>query len=100
MMVRRTGFRAQPTMYRLSLAPTSRAKCRACKRIVEKDAVRLEMWCFVKPGRSTTRVVHANCVTAALARNVVKVHGFAVPATKDVNVGVADGIREQIASLA
>ena len=69
------GFKTQPHTFALSIAPTSRAWCRGCKRHVQKGEVRLETRAFVRPGRFTTFVRHVACVNGALARLVVTTHG-------------------------
>ena len=70
-------FKAQPSTYRLSLAPTGRARCRRCKERVGKGELRLETSAFVRPGRRTVFVHHARatCVSVALARDVLVVYG-------------------------
>ena len=37
-----TGFKTQPSVYKLSVAPTGRALCRVCKQLVGKGELRLE----------------------------------------------------------
>ena len=71
------AFKAQPSTYRLSLAPTGRARCRGCKGQVGKGELRLETSAFVRPGRRTVFVHHARatCVSVALARDVLSVYG-------------------------
>jgi hypothetical protein len=71
------AFKAQPSTYRLSLAPTGRARCRGCKGRVAKGELRLETIAFVRPGRRTVLVQHARatCVAVALARDVLRVYG-------------------------
>ena len=46
-------FSTRPSTYRISLAPTGRARCRKCKKAIQKGAVRLEICVFVRPGRYT-----------------------------------------------
>ena len=77
-MTRRSiGFKAQPSRFRLSLAPTGRACCRGCKGRVAQGELRLETHAFVRPGHRTVFVHHARaaCVSVALARNVLAVYG-------------------------
>ena len=71
---RGAGFKAQPSVYKLSVAPTARAKCRVCKQRVNKGALRLETCAFVMPGRRAVFVTHAACVTAAHARDLLGVY--------------------------
>lgn len=83
------GFKAQPSTYKLSVAPTGRARCRVCKQLVGKGELRLETCAFVMPGRRTVFVTHATCVTAAQARDVMSVYRSA----ERVPVGVdADAV--------
>jgi hypothetical protein len=97
-MKARTGFTSQPSVYRLALAPTGRAKCRGCKGQIDKGELRLETCAFVCPGRRTMFARHAPvCVTRAVAKEVLKVYGTAdrVPVAADVpiackGVAVAD----------
>jgi hypothetical protein len=87
MKARRAGFTAQPSVYRLSLAPTNRAQCRGCKGRIGKGELRLETCAFVRPGRRTVFVRHApSCVAAAVAREVLKVYGSASRVPVDVDV--------------
>ena len=74
-MKRRTGFKAEPSVFRLSAAPTGRARCRVCKQLVGKGELRLETCAFVMPGRRTVFVTHATCVTVAQASDVLSVYG-------------------------
>jgi hypothetical protein len=75
MRARRAGFATQPSVHRLSLAPTNRARCLKCKQLIAKGALRLETCAFVCPGRRTVFVRHAPaCVTPAVAREVLKVY--------------------------
>ena len=69
------GFVARPTVYKLSVAPTGRARCRVCKGLVGKCELRLEACAFVMPGRRTMFVTHAACVTTAQARDILSVYG-------------------------
>jgi hypothetical protein len=67
-------FTTKRSTFSLDVAPTSRARCRGCKRMIEKGELRLVTHAFVRPGRGTRFVRHAQCVTEALAREVVSVH--------------------------
>ena len=68
-------FKARPSRFELSVAPTSRARCRGCKCAVQKGETRLVTHAFVRPGRGTCFVRHVGCVTVALLREVLAVHG-------------------------
>ena len=69
------GFKAKASRFELSVAPTSRARCRGCKRVVDKGAMRLVTHAFVRPGRGTRFVRHVSCVTSVLVREVLAAHG-------------------------
>ena len=64
------GFRAQPSVYKLSVAPTGRARCRVCEGRVEKGTLRLEECAFVMPGRTHNFVSHVGCVSRELVDSV------------------------------
>ena len=65
-------FKARPHKFRVDIAPTSRARCRACKRTIPKGAVRLVTVAFVCPGRVTSFVRCApQCIDAKLATAVL-----------------------------
>ena len=96
------GFRAQPSVYKLSVAPTGRARCRVCEGRVEKGTLRLEECAFVMPGRRTVFVTHASCVTAAIARGTVRVYGSAerIPVGAGVDVESVCEVRVRVTKLA
>ena len=50
------GFKTKPNRYVIDIAPTGRAKCRTCDRLVPKGVVRVVTIGFVMPGRVTRRV--------------------------------------------
>ena len=74
-------MKARESAYSFSRAPTGRARCRVCKRLVGKGEVRLVTFACVSawpmPRRSTSFVRHVECVTSAFASAVLKVHGAA-----------------------
>ena len=83
------GFKSQPSVYRLSVAPTSRARCRGrCKQQIDKGEARLETCAFVRPGRRTVFVSHVHCISAALAREVLGLYGTVE------RVPISGGLRE------
>ena len=67
-------FKTQPHRYTIGSAPTSRARCRGCRRQIEKGALRLAVHAFVRPNRGTTFAHHltAECVGTALAADVMR----------------------------
>ena len=68
-------FKAKPNTYSLGLAPTSRATCRACKRVVGKGEARVVMHAFIRPGRGTYFVRHVCCATASFVSSMLEAHG-------------------------
>ena len=66
-------FKTQPHRYTIDLAPNSRARCRGCRRSIEKGALRLAIHAFVRPNRETTFTRHLSteCVGTAMAADVV-----------------------------
>ena len=97
-MRRTPGFKTQPNTFSIGLAPTSRAKCRACKLGVGKAEVRVVVHAFVKPGRTRDFVYHVDCATPALVKSMVGVYGSVerVPVTKDVDVERCDEARAKL----
>ena len=75
--MRGRGFRQRPSTYKISAAPTGRARCRRCRRRIEKGAARVEICAFVRPGRRTLLLRCADCVDARFAAAVLAVHGWA-----------------------
>ena len=71
------GMKAQPNRYSISIAPTGRARCRACKGLVACGAVRLVTLAVVseRPRRVTKFVRHGTCVSKELAKLVLQAHG-------------------------
>ena len=68
-------FKTKPNTYSLGLAPSSRAKCRGCKGMVQKGDVRVVTHAFVRPNRATYFVRHVRCATAACVAGMLKAHG-------------------------
>ena len=96
-----SGFKAQPSVHKLSIAPTGRARCRVCKQTVAKGELRLETCAFVMPGRRTVFVTHALCVTAAQARDVLSVYKCAerVPVGAGATIECVAAAREHLSGL-
>ena len=85
-MRRTAGFKTRPSTYSIGLAPTSRARCRACKRAVDKGDIRVVTCVFVRPGRRCDLVCHAACVNVEMVKAMLTVY-------KSVdNVPIADGV--------
>ena len=70
-----SSFKTRPPTFSIGLAPTGRARCRGCKRVVEKGEARLVTHAFVRPGRSRDFVRHVGCVSPELMRAVIAAHG-------------------------
>ena len=69
-------FKTKPHTFSISRAPTGRALCRGCKRIVAKGEIRLVTHAFVRPGRERAHFVrHIGCVTTQLLNAVLAAHG-------------------------
>ena len=75
--MRGRGFEQRPSTYKISAAPTGRARCRRCHRCIEKGATRIEICAFVRPGRRTRLLRCADCVDARFAAAVLAAHGRA-----------------------
>ena len=97
-MKRGGGFKARPTTYKLSVAPTGRARCRVCKGSIGKGVLRLEACVFVCPGRRTVLVTHAACVTAAQVKDLLSVYGSVgrVPVGAGVDAERVEEVRSRI----
>ena len=96
--MRGRGFRPRPSTDKISAAPTGRARCRRCRRRIEKGATRIEIRAFVRPGRRTLLLRCADCVDARFAAAVLAVHGRAerVPVEAAL-AGTAEAQRVQLA---
>ena len=100
-MQKTPGFRTQATKYWVGTAPTSRAKCRTCKKSIEKGGVRLIALAFVCPGRSCKLAHHACCVTPKMAKAVLDVCGDVsrVPMSGDVTEQDQSAMRVRLLNL-
>ena len=93
--------RQRPSKFWVGLAPSGRAKCRACKQHVEKGEVRLVVLASVCAGRSCKLVHHTRCVSSQLAKAVMEVckNVNCVPISGDVSAEECREIRTQLLSL-
>ena len=84
------GFRTRASTYKISSAPTARARCRHCRYHIKKGATRIEIYAFVRPNRRTLLLRCAACIDARFATAVLAVHGSAerVP----VEAGLVDSV--------
>ena len=73
--MRGRGFEQRPSTYKISAAPTGRARCRRCRRRIEKGAARVEIRAFVRPGRRTLLFRCVDCLDARFVAAVLAVHG-------------------------
>ena len=97
-------MKAQPNRYSISVAPTGRARCRACKGFVARGGLRIVTLAVVceRPRRVTKFVRHAECADAAFARMVLRAHGKVedVPLVGAVDIEVVDKVRKNLRGLA
>ena len=77
------GFKSRPHTYSFDLAPTGRARCRACRSIIERGALRLVTHAFVRPNRATRFVRHVRCIGAEVAADVMRAHGTAADVPRE-----------------
>jgi len=94
-------FKQRPSTYKISVAPTGRARCRKCRQLIPKGATRLEMCGFVRPGRSTVLVRCGACVDTAMASAILRVYQSAerVPVEASVSESEAVRLRDQIKAV-
>ena len=73
------GFKQEKSTYRISAAPTGRARCRRCRAVIAKGETRLEVCAFVRPGRYTLllRCTAPACIDAPLAAAILSVYKHA-----------------------
>ena len=50
------SFKTKPHRYTIGPAPTSRARCRRCRRPIERGALRLAIHAFVRPKTGAQRL--------------------------------------------
>ena len=70
------GFKQKQSTYRLSVAPSGRARCRRCRTVIAKGETRLEVCAFVRPGRYTMllRCTAPACIDAPLSAAILSVY--------------------------
>ena len=70
------GFKQKKSTYRISVAPSGRARCRRCREVIAKGETRLEVCAFVKPGRYTLllRCTAPACIDAPLSAAILCVY--------------------------
>ena len=90
------AFKTRPSVYRIDVAPTSRARCRGpCKQTICKGDLRIAITAFVRPNRSTLLARCCHCIDARFASAVLAVYGTAdrVPAAQGVSEEGAAQVR-------
>lgn len=60
------AFRARPHRFALGRAPTSRARCRVCGRLIAAGDARFTVYASVRPGRVTVFHRHVACTSNRL----------------------------------
>ena len=72
-------MKARASRFSISRAPSSRARCRACKGLIDKGEIRIVTLASVSswpmPRRSVKLVRHTRCVTKSFAAAVLEAHG-------------------------
>ena len=70
------GFKQKKSTYRISVAPSGRARCRRCRAVIAKGKTRLEVCAFVRPGRYTLllRCTAPACIDAPLSAAILSVY--------------------------
>ena len=73
------GFKQKKSTYRISVAPSGRARCRRCRAVIAKGETRLEVCAFVRPGRYTLllRCTAPACIDAPLSAAILSVYKHA-----------------------
>jgi len=73
------GFKQNKSTYRISVAPSGRARCRRCREVIAEGETRLEVCAFVKPGRYTLllRCTTPACIDAPLSAAILSVYKHA-----------------------
>ena len=92
------GFKEQRSTYRISKAPTGRGRCRRCRTCIDKGSTRLEINCFVRPGRYALllRCTETSCIDARLSAAILSVYKDAGSVPVDPGlVGSAEALRVQ-----
>jgi len=92
-MTRARGFHTQPSTYAIGVAPTGRARCRCCRRRIDKGVARIEIRAFVRPGRHTLLFRCADCLDARFAAAVLAAHESA--ARVPVEAGLVGSVEAQ-----
>ena len=69
------AFRARPHIFTLGYAPSSRARCRVCERLIAAGDVRFTVNASIRPGRATVFHRHVECTSTGLLTAAVSTAG-------------------------
>ena len=75
------GFKTRPSTYKIGVAPTGRARCRCCKRLITKGETRILITAFVMPGRATVFSRCCRCLDTRFTTAVLDVYLQTAPPT-------------------
>ena len=94
-------MKTKQSQYHLGVAPTSRAKCRRCRRAVPKGAVRLVVTAFVTRSATARFSRCLACLDAPLAAAVKAACGGTdrLLATPGVDPAAAEAIRAELHAI-
>ena len=94
-------MKGKPSQYHLGVAPTSRAKCKRCRSVVSKGAVRLVVTAFVTRGHTARFSRCLRCFDAPLAAAVSTACGGTerLLATPGVDPATAEAIRAELHAI-
>ena len=95
-------MKTKGSLYHLGTAPTSRARCKRCRSVVPKGAVRLVVTAFVTRGHTTRFSRCLRCLDAPLATAVSTACDGTqrLMAAPEVDPAVAEAMRTEFARLA
>ena len=71
------GFKARKSTYKIGVAPTGRARCKCCKRLIHTGETRISITAFVLPGRATVFSRCCRCLDSSFTAAVFDVYGTA-----------------------
>ena len=88
-------MKARPNTYSIERAPTGRARCRACRQLIDRDTACLVVHATIMPGRVRRLKLHGECVTSRVYSDVLRAHVSSerVPVDGDLSPGEAASVR-------
>jgi hypothetical protein len=94
-------MKTKGSLYHLGIAPTSRARCKRCRSVVPKGAVRLVVTAFVTRGHTVRFSRCLRCFDTPLAAAVSTACGSVsnLMAAPEVDPVVAEGVRAELALM-